>query len=602
MNGDQATSDKTISDQKNSAQKTPDQKIPHQSSDPSASLKPADQAGPETNPAFRFTSTQKEDRSADLSQSDPAYPEKKTCGGLAQSASRSGTVHSRKQKAQSSKTNQSNPIPSRIPHSVYEDLLYGYSDDVLSDPTRKFMDEHLVSCSICQKKLQQMKEPLLKEQTVMPAASDTPSGFLRRIQKNRRLHLGMIAALILLLAASLFGLWKASDKQQLVSPALLNVSVTEKPGNKAFISVSYAYPGYVNPDDGAGLGAISLHKNKDTLYLSLPEVLGRDHPGTHQNIDVSLDGVSLIMLNDSPIWMNGKALTSSFGFLYRACRMTLSNTDFSKEQAYMSRLNEQINGLEFAWTIGTCSLEENSLDQANAIQISLTDCYSTPPAEQILTSQAKEKLQGYAAMLMMMNPQAQSVSFRLVSDEPFVTFTRSEMDPALAETDPYTITPQKLASLLEQNHIVLKDPGNPDHSAMEQADQMPGSAISYCFPTYFPRSLLVDTTGMPADLGNLCWEILQKDEQPVMSGEHSSFQPDSGLLGMNFLPYYDERYDPDHTESPYWLRLTFKNGSSVQCIYDPKAEYLLEMRDGALSLSVRPGLFEETPPDAAASS
>ncbi len=91
---------------------------------------------------------------------------------------------------------------SKISCDVMGDLLPLYVDDVVSEDTRHLVEEHLSSCSTCQAKLDEMRQPvrLPDFQDVQAQDAQTLKGLKKRLRHRRH----RTAACSVLLTAALF--------------------------------------------------------------------------------------------------------------------------------------------------------------------------------------------------------------------------------------------------------------------------------------------------------------------------------------------------------------------------------------------------------------
>lgn len=94
----------------------------------------------------------------------------------------------------------------KVSCSVIEDLLPSYLDGLLSDDSRKMVEEHLEECPACRKKLEEMKKPLeisiqTEEKTGEPPVQDARKSArpLRKIKRRllRRWIIGITAAVLI---------------------------------------------------------------------------------------------------------------------------------------------------------------------------------------------------------------------------------------------------------------------------------------------------------------------------------------------------------------------------------------------------------------------
>ena len=88
---------------------------------------------------------------------------------------------------------------------IIKDLLPGYADDVVSDETKKEVENHIKDCTVCKEELEQLKKPIGK--TLPEKQEKQKINFLKKIKKRTWTKIAATAAVLIIVAAVLLQLF-----------------------------------------------------------------------------------------------------------------------------------------------------------------------------------------------------------------------------------------------------------------------------------------------------------------------------------------------------------------------------------------------------------
>lgn len=141
--------------------------------------------------------------------------------------------------------------------SIVCDILPLYVENVISDDTRQFIDEHLSECAECKKELELLKTNLPLETNTKE--TDSPASVMKRIGasiKKKRVFTGVISAIISALVVIVFFAYLTSPAYLPYTEAVDLITAHESNGT---VTLSFAGE-YQLTQTEQGVYSISLYK------------------------------------------------------------------------------------------------------------------------------------------------------------------------------------------------------------------------------------------------------------------------------------------------------------------------------------------------------
>ena len=87
---------------------------------------------------------------------------------------------------------------------IVQDLLLSYVDDVLNNESKKLVEKHLIECSVCKKRLDEIRKDMKKNESNQKKEID----YLKKIRRRARIKSIIIAIGIIFLLFFSFYLYK----------------------------------------------------------------------------------------------------------------------------------------------------------------------------------------------------------------------------------------------------------------------------------------------------------------------------------------------------------------------------------------------------------
>lgn len=292
---------------------------------------------------------------------------------------------------------------------IVRDLLPGRMDQLTSEQTNQFIDEHLKQCPECRKYYEQMQaKPKIQDENAenIDANDAKAAGWMKKVRRKSRVLTGIIVCLVVVIAVVCFGFWNsAQNEKRRVNASLLNVVVL---GNEAddqtVISLtSYAYDGFSAADSSM---------DGDTMEISLKAAVDNDEKTDEVRFTLP-EGTKEVYVNKELIWSQGTVITDQARGLF----------DMEEQTAWLEEENmpniqavQNISSLIWMETeFGTPSVTWSSTKITDAIHIELCDISADVMKDENRLAFAAEQLEADAQVLFEKIPDLNKITFHLVA-------------------------------------------------------------------------------------------------------------------------------------------------------------------------------------------
>ena len=198
----------------------------------------------------------------------------------------------------------------KIECHIVRDLLPMYQDELLSDESRKDVEEHLAECADCHTLYEKMHSDLAKE------TEHTETKDIDYLKKVKRKNHQKIILAALLTVAAIAGIWAAQ---------VFYIGKEAKPGDiswQCFQDDGRIYVHMMATDSAAGFRNLNIApvsaENEGNYDITLKKVLISPLSTGEWEVSFEIDEVKQITLCGAVIWQDGVGIIPKVSQLYQA--------------------------------------------------------------------------------------------------------------------------------------------------------------------------------------------------------------------------------------------------------------------------------------------